>query len=71
MTATRILKEIHALPAREKSKLFKRLEREREQIEELDDIRLFDEARREIGNEKPTELRQFLIEAKSKCELRG
>lgn len=28
MTATMILKEIHALPVREKTKLFKRLERE-------------------------------------------
>jgi hypothetical protein len=59
MTATMILKEIHALPAREKSKLFKWLEREREQIEELDDVRLFDEARREVGDEKPVDFRQF------------
>jgi hypothetical protein len=31
-----ILKEIHALPVREKNKLLKRLVREREQAEELD-----------------------------------
>ena len=30
MTATMILKEIHALPAREKNELFKRLDDERE-----------------------------------------
>lgn len=46
-----ILKEIHALPVREKTKLLKRLERE--QAEELGDVRLFDEARREVAGQKP------------------
>ncbi len=48
-----ILKEIHALPVREKEKLFQQLEREREQAEELDDVRLFDKAKREVAGEKP------------------
>ena len=52
-----ILKEIHALPVREKTKLLKRLEREREQAEELDDVRLFDEAKREVAGEKPVPFR--------------
>jgi len=66
MTATMILKEIHALPVREKTRLLKRLDREREQTEALDDVRLFDEARREVGGEKPAGLRQFLKQAKIK-----
>jgi hypothetical protein len=66
MTATMIIKEIHALPAREKAKLLKHLEREREQAEEQDDIRLFDEARKETAGQKPTGLRQFLKQAKIK-----
>jgi hypothetical protein len=66
MTATMILKEIQALPAREKTKLLKRLDREREQAEVLDDVRLFDEAKREVAGEKPSELRQFLRQAKIK-----
>jgi hypothetical protein len=66
MTATMILKEIHALPVREKTKLLKWLDREREQAEELDDVRLFDEAKREVAGEKPTGLRQFLKQAKIK-----
>ena len=66
MTATTILKEIQALPAREKTKLLKRLDREREQAEVLDDVRLFDEAKREVAGEKPSELRQFLRQAKIK-----
>ncbi len=52
-----ILKEIHALPVREKNKLLKRLDREREQAEELDDVRLFDEAKREVADEKPVSIR--------------
>ena len=48
-----ILKEIHALPMREKTKLLKRLERERKQAGELDDVRLFDEAKRAVAGEKP------------------
>ena len=36
MTATMILKEIHALPAREKNKLFKQLDDEREDVAETD-----------------------------------
>ena len=63
MTATTILKEIQALPAREKAKLLKHLDREREAAEEQDDVRLFDEARREIAGQKPTSLRQFLKQA--------
>jgi hypothetical protein len=66
MTATMILKEIHALPVREKNKLLKRLVREREQAEELDDVRLFDEAKHETAGEKPSSLRQFLKQAKIK-----
>ncbi len=62
-----ILKEIQALPAREKAKLLKRLDRECEQAEALDDVRLFDEAKREVAGEKPTELRQFLRQAKIKA----
>jgi hypothetical protein len=53
MTATMILKEIRALPAREKTKLLKKLDREREQVEASDDVRLFDEAKREVAGEKP------------------
>ncbi len=66
MTATMILKEIQALPAREKTKLLKRLDREREAAEEQDDVRLFDEARRETAGQKPTSLRQFLKQARIK-----
>ena len=66
MTATMIMKEIHALPAREKSRLLKQLERELELFEEQEDIRLFDEARRETAGQKPTPLRQFLKQAKIK-----
>lgn len=66
MTATMILKEIHALPVREKNKLLKQLDREREQAEEREDIQLFDEARRETAGEKPTSLRQFLKQVKIK-----
>jgi hypothetical protein len=55
MTATMILKEIQALPVREKTKLFKRLERE--VAEELDDLRLFDEAKREVAGQKPVPFR--------------
>ena len=66
MTATMILKEIHALPAREKSKLLKHLDRERAAAEELEDIRMFDEAKREVAADKPTSLRQFLKQAKIK-----
>ena len=66
MTAAMILKEIEALPAREKTKLLKRLDREREQAEALDDVRLFDDAKREVAGEKPGELRQYLRQAKIK-----
>ena len=66
MTATTILKEIQALPAREKTKLLKHLDRERETAEEQDDVRLFDEARRETVGQKPTPLRQFLKQARIK-----
>ncbi len=66
MTATTILKEIQALPAREKTKLLKHLDRERETAEEQDDFRLFDEARRETAGQKPTPLRQFLKQARIK-----
>lgn len=45
-----ILKEIHALPLREKVKLFKELEREK--VGELDDVRLFDEAEGGVAGEK-------------------
>ena len=47
-----ILKEIQALPAREKSKLLQRLDREREQAEQQDDVRLFDEAQKEVAGKK-------------------
>jgi len=50
MTANMILKEIHALPLREKVKLFKELEREK--AGELDDVRLFDEAEGGVAGEK-------------------
>ena len=66
MTATTILKEIQALPAREKTKLLKHLDREREAAGEQDDVRLFDEARRETAGQKPTSLRQFLKQARIK-----
>ena len=66
MTATMILKEIQALPAREKTKLLKQLEHERECAEMQEDVRLFDEARRETAGEKPTSFRQFLKQAKIK-----
>ena len=46
-----ILKEIHALPVREKVKLLKELEREK--VEEMEDVRLFDDVKREVGAEKP------------------
>ena len=46
-----ILKEIRALPVREKVKLLKELERE--QVEEMDDVRRFDEAKRAVAGEKP------------------
>jgi len=62
-----LLKEIQALPTREKAKLLKRLDREREQAEALDDVRLFDKAKREVTGEKPSELRQFLRQAKIKA----
>jgi transcriptional regulator with AAA-type ATPase domain len=52
MTATMILNEIHALPVREKEKLFQQLERERGQTEVLDDACLFDKAKREMAGEK-------------------
>ena len=61
-----ILKEIQALPAREKTKLLKHLDRERETAEEQDDVRLFDEARRDTAGQKPTSLRQFLKQARIK-----
>jgi hypothetical protein len=61
-----ILKEIQALPAREKAKLLKQLDREREHAEALDDVRLFDEAKREVAGEKPGDLRQFIGQAKIK-----
>jgi hypothetical protein len=61
-----ILKEIQALPAREKAKLLKQLDLEREAAEAQDDIRLFDEARRETAGQKPTSLRQFLKQARIK-----
>ncbi len=48
-----ILKEIHALPVREKEKLFQQLERERELTEELDDIRISDKAKRDVAGGKP------------------
>ena len=60
MTATMILKEIHALPAREKSKPLQRLDSEREQAEAFDDVRLFDAAKRKAAGEKPTALRALL-----------
>ena len=66
MTATTILKEIQALPAREKTRLMKHLNREREAAGEQDDVRLFDEARRETAGQKPTPLRQFLKQARIK-----
>ncbi len=66
MTATMILQKIHALPAREKTKLLKQLDREREQAEALDDVRLYDEAKQEVAGESPTGLRQFLKQAKIK-----
>ena len=66
MTATMILKEIQALTAREKNKLLKQLDREREQADLTNDVRLFDEAKRVVANEKPTGLRQFLKQAKIK-----
>jgi len=66
MTATMILKEIHALPVREKTKLLKRLDQERELAEDLKDVRLFDAAKRELAGEKPVGLRQFLKQAKIK-----
>ncbi|HZL13261.1 MAG TPA: hypothetical protein VFC85_03885 [Verrucomicrobiae bacterium] len=66
MTATMILKEIQALPAREKSKLWKQLDRERDEAEMAEDVRLFDEAKRETASEKPVPLRQFLKQAKIK-----
>jgi hypothetical protein len=53
MTATMILKEIQALPAREKSKLLQRLDSEREQAEVLDNVRLFDEAKKTVAGETP------------------
>ncbi len=62
-----IIKKIHALPAREKTKLLKRLDHERELAEERDDIRLFDEASRDVAGQKPTPLRQFLKQAKIKA----
>ena len=62
-----ILKEIQALPAREKAKLLKQLDHEREAAEEQDDVRLFDEARRETIGQKPTSLRQFLKQARVKA----
>jgi hypothetical protein len=60
MTATMILKEIQALPVREKTKLLKRLEREREVAEELDDVRLFDEAKRAVAGQKPVSFRSVV-----------
>ena len=66
MTVTTILKEIQALPARERTKLLKHLDRERETAGEQDDVRLFDEARRETAGQKPTSLRQFLKQARIK-----
>ncbi len=61
-----ILKEIQALSAREKTKLLKRLDHERELAEAQDDVRLFDEAVHESVGEKPTSFRQFLKQAKIK-----
>ena len=55
-----ILKDIHALPAREKNKLLKRLYREREEVEAVEDVRLFDEVKRKVAGKKPTALRKFL-----------
>jgi len=63
MTATMILKEIQALPAREKARLLRELDRELEAAEAEEDIRLFDEARRETASQKPTSLRQFIKQA--------
>jgi|GEM_PF-2353387 len=51
MTANMILKEIHALPLREKVKLFKELEREK--AGELEDVRRFDEAEGGVAGEQP------------------
>ena len=66
MTATMIIKEIHALSAREKIKLLKQLDQERELAEARDDVRLFDEVCRETAGDKPTSFRQFLKQAKIK-----
>lgn len=51
-----ILKEIHALPVREKEKLFQQLERERGQAEALEEVRLFDRAKREVAGQKPARI---------------
>ncbi len=61
-----ILKEIRALPVREKTKLLKRLDQERSRAEAEDDVRLFDDACRETAGEMPTSFRQFLKQAKIK-----
>ena len=53
-----ILKEIQVLPAREKIKLLKKLDHERELAEAQDDVRLFDEAVRQTAGEKPTRFRR-------------
>ena len=66
MTATMIMKEIQALPAREKTKLLKRLDHERELAEAQEDVRLFDDACRETAGEKPMSFRMFLKQAKIK-----
>ncbi|MDQ6631671.1 MAG: hypothetical protein M3Y82_07915 [Verrucomicrobiota bacterium] len=67
MTASIILKEIRALPRREKTKLMKEINRERELAEEQEDVRLFDDAVRDTVNEKPVDLRKFLKQAKIKA----
>ncbi len=66
MTATAILKEIKALPPREKAKLMKKIENERELSDAAEDVRLFDEAVRATVGEKPMELRTFFKQSKIK-----
>lgn len=54
MTATIILKEIHALPVREKEKLFQQLDRER--AEKLGDTRWLEKAKRGTAEHKAEEV---------------
>ena len=65
MTATMILREMRALPAREKAKLWKELDRELEKLEQAGDVRLFDQAVLETAGQQPTDLRDFLKQIKS------